>query len=76
MCELKKNVSFHTLTADVLIGSVNAVLGSVTEELLLDAVPVAAGQLARLAQRLVSEQLRLHLLGLNATHHYIVLFYN
>lgn len=49
------------LTARVLVGSITAILLSVTEESTFDAVAVAARQESILTQRFVGEQQRLHL---------------
>lgn len=57
----KRLPNHTTLTATVFVGTVTAVLLAVTEEAALDAVAVAAGQEALLAQWLVGVQERLDL---------------
>ena len=51
-----------SLTACVFVGAVVAVLVAVAEEAALDAVAVAAGEVVLLADGLVGEEQRLHLL--------------
>lgn len=51
----------NQLTADVLVGTVGAVLLAVTEQSSLDAVTIATGQRTLGAQRLLGVELRLYL---------------
>jgi hypothetical protein len=55
----RRPVRIVVFAASVLVGSVAAVLDSVTEESLLEAVSVSAGQVIVLADRLVRAQQRL-----------------